>query len=312
MKPEHILMSTLRFALSMKRPHGSREEGRLLASLMHPSLAAVSHVDICGNLHIDMRVSHKKHRTLFVAHVDTVHRSSGKNKFDDSKPMWTAADGQPLGADDGAGVAMLAGLMAAKVPGYYLFTRGEERGGIGASYVAERYEKTLANMDRAIAFDRKDVFSVITHQSRGRCCSDAFAEALSEDLNARGLMYMPDDSGVYTDTAEFVDLIPECTNLSVGYYGEHTPNERLDTDHLLALFRAAVDIKWDLLPVQREPGDDGFDEHFALTSAAEAKAEREFWSQIAAQNKADAALAEQLNDPFYVNDNPFGIRRIKQ
>jgi len=33
---------------------------------------------------------------------------------------------------------------------------------------------------------------------------------------------------VYTDTAEFTDIIPECTNRSVGYAREHTQEESLD------------------------------------------------------------------------------------
>jgi len=41
-----------------------------------------------------------------------------------------------------------------------------------------------------------------------------------------------DDGGVYTDSAEFVDIIEECTNLSVGYFSEHTTSEKQDIDFL--------------------------------------------------------------------------------
>jgi hypothetical protein len=292
MKPEHVLMNTLRYALSMRRPHGSVEEGRLLASLVSPKLLDRTHIDEVGNLHIDLR-SQPQHTTLFVAHVDTVHATGGPNKFTERDGMWRAIPAPPqpmvqkrspkgkpvvnaktrepimvpapgwrssrdnvLGADDGAGVAMLAALIADQLPAYYLFTRGEECGGIGAKHVADKYRATLRQMKRAIAFDRKDVFSVITHQGWGRCASNLFAEALSDALNDHGLMYMPDDTGVYTDTAEFTDLIPECTNLSAGYYKEHTDMEHLDTRHLQALFQAARSIEWDELPVKRTPGED--------------------------------------------------------
>lgn len=301
MNPEQVMMDTLRFALSMRRPYGSAQEGRLLASLLKPSLADRSHIDPAGNLHIDLRLRHRgknANRTLFVAHVDTVHRKPGLNAYDDSTPMWKAMLDQPLGADDGAGVAMLAGLIAAKVPAYYVFTRGEEKGGIGSTYIAEHDPSLLMEFDRAIAFDRKDVFSVITHQGMGRCCSDVFAESLSSELNVRGMLYMPDDTGIYTDTAEFTHVIPECTNVSVGYYGEHTSKERLDTEHLIALFRAACTIKWDKLPTERDPFSPDEDDWM---DAAETAAEKEFHEYMLRMNQSDE---DKLRDPFFVDEYP--------
>jgi hypothetical protein len=67
------------------------------------------------------------------------------------------------------------------------------------------------------------------------------------------LMYLPDDTGVYTDTAEFVDIIPECTNLSVGYYSEHSDKESLDIVHYQLLSERVVLIDWDALPTDRDP-----------------------------------------------------------
>jgi hypothetical protein len=167
--------------------------------------------------------------------------------------MWYA-DGACLGADDGAGCAMLMHMLHAHVPGYYIFTQGEERGGIGAKYLADHSPELLACFDRAIAFDRRGIDSVITHQGWGRCCSDEFAATLSGELCADGvLMYLGDDTGVYTDTAEFTGIIPECTNISVGYDNEHSDRETLDIFHFTALAAAAIKIKWDALPVERDP-----------------------------------------------------------
>ena len=64
---------------------------------------------------------------------------------------------------------------------------------------------------------------------------------------------MADDTGVYTDTAEFKGLIPECTNLSVGYAHQHGPNEEVDIRHLLALAAVAVNVNWETLPTERDP-----------------------------------------------------------
>jgi hypothetical protein len=61
-----------------------------------------------------------------------------------------------------------------------------------------------------------------------------------------------DNTGVYTDSAEFIDAIPECTNISVGYYREHTNFEHQDIEHLIKLCIAVTKIDWETLPVQRD------------------------------------------------------------
>lgn len=250
-----ILYKTLARALSMKRPHNSEGTQRLTdwldehaRKLPNAKIAR----DAAGNLHVDTRLN-SSNRTLFVAHVDTVHRQPGPNKIRKTATHWHA-DGAPLGADDGAGVAMLMHLMYAGIPAYYVFTQGEECGGIGATWLADNCKHILGEFDRAIAFDRRGIDSVITHQAGGRCCSDVFADALSAALNADDtLMYLPDDSGVYTDTAEFTHIIPECTNISVGYYREHSEEENLDVTHLQALAERCALIDWDKLPTERDP-----------------------------------------------------------
>ena len=250
-----VLHKTLARALSMMRPHNS-EGTRRLTDWLEDSARTLPNAmigrDGAGNLHVDTRLN-SSNKTLFVAHVDTVHRKEGPNKIRKTNTHWHA-DGAALGADDGAGVAMLMHLLHAGVPAYYIFTQGEECGGIGATWLADNWKDGLAKFDRAIAFDRRGIDSVITHQGMGRCCSDVFADALSAELNGdMTLMYLPDDTGVYTDTAEFIDIIPECTNISVGYYSEHSENEKLDIIHFQALAERVTKIDWDMLPTDRDP-----------------------------------------------------------
>jgi len=250
------LMSMLYFALSLKRPHkGSGEQKLLEAIAQHIPRGFPKHYDEAGNLHVDARQT-EANRTLFVSHVDTVHRDDGVNAIKQTPSVWYAS-GSQLGADDGAGTAMLMHLLYHKVPAYYIFTVGEECGGIGAKVVSDD-QALLKQFDRAIAFDRRNNSSVITHQGYGRCCSDAFAEALSDKFNDAGLLYMPDDGGVYTDTAEFVDVIPECTNISIGYMAEHTDREALDILHFRHLADAVLSFDWDNLPTERDPSVDDF------------------------------------------------------
>lgn len=237
--------------LAYCRPDRSKTEQkfikRYLLTLPHATQ------DTFGNVHVDLRTD-KRHRTLFVAHTDTVHHEGGLQRLTyDHQTHIIGTRGQCLGADDGAGVLVLMHLIRSGVPAYYIFTRGEERGGKGAKYLADNHFPLLEQFDRAVAFDRRGTSSVITHQGWGRCCSDTFADALSDLLTNDALMYAPDDTGVYTDTAEFVDIIPECTNISVGYLNEHTSRETLDVAHLFALMSQAVAIDWDALPTERDP-----------------------------------------------------------
>jgi hypothetical protein len=246
-----MLMETLRFALERMRPYGGRGEEEL-ARYIEDAFPDRTFRDTCGNVHLDLRMD-TGNRTLFVAHLDTVHRTDGKNKIRRTPTMWFGHKA-PLGADDGAGVAMLCHLASNSVPGYYVFTRGEERGGIGAEFLADRMPDLLRQFDRAIAFDRKGVDSVITHQGfGGRCCSDEFGSALALALSTEKVWYLPDDTGVYTDTAEFVDLVPECTNISVGYDFEHSSREQLDLVHFAALANIVLTVAWDELPTHRDP-----------------------------------------------------------
>jgi hypothetical protein len=255
MNKKSILHKTLARALSVKRPHNTpavSDFTEWLFNALPAELKSFTSVDGAGNLHIDNRIAGSK--TLFIAHVDTVHREVGANKIRKTASTWYA-DGAPLGADDGAGVAMLMHLIHADVKGYYIFSQGEECGGIGAKHIATHHTDLLAQFDRAIAFDRRGIDSVISHQGMGRCASDVFCQALANDINAfdETLMYSPDDTGVYTDTAEFTDIIPECTNISVGYYSEHGDQENLDIVHFEALSKAVLKVMWDSLPTDRDP-----------------------------------------------------------
>lgn len=262
-----LALTVLDRALTTKRPHGHDSTVKFCAWLLKMMPAGAT-TDGCGNIHFDLR-GKTASKSLFVAHVDTVHRAGGKNKVTKTDKKWYA-NGAPLGADDGAGVALLMHMIHHKVPGYYIFTQGEEVGGIGASWLADNLKPLLAQFSRAIAFDRRATYSVITHQAGGRCASDEFGDALSDEFNKRGMLFATDDGGVYTDTAEFVDIIPECTNISAGYDMEHTANETLDMDHFMELAKAVIRIEWDALPTVRNP------------MLRERKKQKSWWDDVAA------------------------------
>lgn len=258
-------MKTLIEILSLKRPHGGKNERSvaldILVRLQTANRELMVFNDARGQPMAYAMTTDDESRTLFTAHLDTVHKDEltpNPVQFDpEMKWMWKE-DGTALGADDGAGVWLLYKMIEANVPGTYLFPLGEECGGIGAKWIASNAAAFLSKFDRAVAFDRADTADVITHQGFGRCCSDKFAKKLARELTrlTEGTTYPafePDNTGVYTDTAEFTDIISECTNISVGYKNQHGGKETLDTQFLEVLLEACLKLDWSALPAARDP-----------------------------------------------------------
>jgi hypothetical protein len=91
---------------------------------------------------------------------------------------------------------------------------------------------------------------VITHQGWSRCASDAFARSIATQLPTG---YRADDGGIFTDTANYTAIVPECSNLSVGYQNEHTKSETQSISHALALREAMLRIDVGQFACARDP-----------------------------------------------------------
>lgn len=161
--------------------------------------------------------------------------------------------GMSLGADDGAGVWLMLKMLEAKVPGTYVFHRGEEVGGLGSREILKDQPEWLAGFEAAIAFDRAGYSDVIVEQGGIVCASDKFGQALANRLNEHGFDYSLSRRGTFTDTKVYRGKIAECVNLSVGYHNQHGRQEDLDYAHLVAMKDALIKIDWDSLPVDRDP-----------------------------------------------------------
>ena len=190
-------------------------------------------------------------KTAFTSHLDTACKEQVNVKHVFEGDLIKTDGTSILGADDKAGVTILLYMIEKNVPGLYCFFIGEEVGCVGSGLAAK--DAYWKNYNRMISFDRRGTTSVITHQSSKRCCSDIFGKELAKQLNRSGLEMKLDDTGVYTDSAEFVEVISECTNISVGYYSEHTKTERQDIKHLEQLCKAVVRVDWENLPTKRDP-----------------------------------------------------------
>jgi hypothetical protein len=159
-------------------------------------------------------------------------------------------------------------MIRRKIPGLYVFHRAEEIGGRGSSHTAGKEPDRLAGITHAIAFDRKGYSDTITHQGH-RTCSDSFAADLSARLNAHNKFFKFSGcaNGIFTDTANYTDIIGECTNLSVGYFGQHTPSEYQDVAFACDLADALCGADWSGLVSSRKAGAVDPDDYYWVGGA---------------------------------------------
>jgi hypothetical protein len=241
----NIIETFLRLT-SRTYPHGSEQE-------LFDFLPDYLDYDEFGNRYIQVGDSTS---VMFTSHLDTAtSQKCAVNHVIDGKVCKT--DGKSiLGADDKAGVTIMLWMIFNKIPGLYYFFLGEEVGCVGSKALANKLKlQKIEGITKVISFDRRGFDSVITYQASSRCCSDKFAQALADSLNSKNKLfsYKPDPTGIWTDSAQFVKIYSECTNISVGYKSEHTNSESQDLDHLEQLADACLLVDWEALPVERDP-----------------------------------------------------------
>jgi hypothetical protein len=198
-------------------------------------------------------------RTMFTSHLDNHTRELKKvtHVFIDNYRKVETNGKTPLGSDDKAGVTIMLNMILHKVPGTYYFFVGEEPvltyGCKGSKDIYWKNKGFFTKFERCIAFDRRGYGSVISKQRGRTCCSKEFVAALIAEFAANGMEYKDDPGGVYTDSAVFMETIPEVTNLSCGGFREHTVKEMQNLAYLERVANASINIKWETLPVKRDP-----------------------------------------------------------
>ena len=198
--------------------------------------------------------------TIFAAHLDTANYLSGPVKHNivigKGKRLLAQTDGKTiLGADDAAGVTVLLYLIHHNVPGLYYFFVGEEKGRLGSHGAALDERQLLMGHNRVICWDRCGTTSIITHQMMERSCSDVFANDLAARYEMAGVELTLDDGGTYTDSYSLFSLVPECTNISIGYENAHSVSEVQDLDFLKRMCEASLNIAWESLPTVQDCND---------------------------------------------------------
>jgi hypothetical protein len=237
---------TLSVMLTYKRPAGSQSEEEYINRFIAP--LGVER-DPFGNLY--KIVGDENTDVLWSSHTDTVHRGEGRQIVDFDNGFFRLhkkSKATCLGADCAVGNWIMINMIMAEVPGLYVFHHGEEIGCVGSSAIAKKAPDFLKGINMAIAFDRRGTGSIITHQG-SRTCSDAFGNSLAAQLEGFKL----DPTGILTDTKMYAGIVPECTNLSVGYFDEHRSTERLDFSHAMRLRDMMLKIDTSKLVIERDP-----------------------------------------------------------
>ena len=245
--------------LRTMRPDNSKTESDFCAKWIEP-LGAKQ--DTAGNWILEIsKANGKRTDVLWSSHTDTVHSKGGRQVVqligDTISLAPKSKASNCLGADCTTGVWIMREMVLASVPGLYIWHAAEECGGQGSSYIAKKTPEAIEGIRFAIAFDRKGKTSVITHQGGLRCCSNVFSDSLAAMLPGT---YSHDTGGSFTDTANYVGLIPECTNISVGYDWQHTSRETQSMSHALALRAAMLVFDEDKLVESRKPGEVEYDD----------------------------------------------------
>lgn len=230
--------------LSYMRPSGSMTERKFCEVYLAP---VCDYDDEHGNY---IKIIGDRPNICFTSHYDTVHKRDGFQKVIVDGSTATS-DADCLGADCTTGVWLMLGMIEAGVEGVYVFHAAEELGCIGSSSLVQDYPAWLIEIDFCISFDRYGTTSIITEQSRGVTASDGFAKSFAKAVGIPTLK--SDPYGVYTDSNEYAGIVPECTNISVGYYNQHTSRESQDLDFAVMLLEKLCNASWELLEVHRDP-----------------------------------------------------------
>ena len=231
--------------LRYRRPAWSPTEEAFIAKYIDPVPGMYS--DDYGN----RILLHPTSKVLISCHTDTVHRDDGMQRilcFDNEVWLPWRTKSNCLGADCTAGVYTALRMIEAGVAATFIFHRAEEIGGRGSDWLALNYPEWLEKFDICLALDRRGSDDIITSQMCGPTASAEFAISLAAAL---GMEHKP-ARGTFTDSANYAHLIPECSNISIGYKDEHTSNECLNLAYLERLIPALCAVDWESLTVARD------------------------------------------------------------
>lgn len=168
---------------------------------------------------------------LLTAHMDTVHKEPVREirEVIDKKGRHIISSPQGIGGDDRCGVYMILEIIKEHKPSI-LFCEDEEIGGIGADkFCRTKYLDELFNMKFLVELDRMNANDAVFYD----CDNDDF------------IMFVEKETGFKESWGTFSDIsviAPACgisaVNLSCGYYKQHTLEEYVVWEEMLAAIEA--------------------------------------------------------------------------
>lgn len=233
--------------LSYRRKHGTDSIKDFCEKYLHPTFG---YPDADDNYEL---IIGDNPTICYAAHYDTVHKSDGRQKVVVNDHIISLAPNSRsncLGADCATGVWLILEMIEAGIEGIYVIHGHEEAGCRGSKALVQHNPKWLDTCKVVISFDRMGYDSIITHQTGIRTCSDNFANSLADILD---MPYKTDTNGSYTDSNEYRELVPECTNLSVGYWAQHSKLETQNLEFAVRLSKALKKADWSKLVIERDP-----------------------------------------------------------
>ena len=247
---ENKTMYSLIEMLRYRRPEGGVTQMNFCLRFLTPVFGGA---DVHGNYILSIPKSDGQQSNLcFTAHHDTVHKEEGMQKVfvKDNIAFVDDKKSNCLGADCTTGIWIMLNMIEAKVPGVYVVHAGEESGCIGSSRLIADEPEWLKSIDAVISFDRRGDNSIVTHQMSMRTASDEFAQSFSDAVGLPQLI--ADSGGSFTDSNEYCGVVSECTNISVGYRGQHSTKEIQDLDFVDLLVAKLIAADWSTLVFERD------------------------------------------------------------
>ena len=242
--------------LDLCYPRRTKEAQEHLREVLYSAMkgSPSRHLDGYGNMYVFIGSSRVVAFTSHLDNVDNNPHSTNLLDMDDDGIVSVNPDSTStcLGADDAAGLFIMLAMINNGVEGTYCFFMDEEVGCKGSQWSAQNMSYLFDDTKLMVSFDRKGYSSIITHQMGENCMSTECATALASRLNQFDTDYpefVLDDGGSYTDSYSFVGMIPNCTNISVGYFNQHTKKETQDLEFLQQISEVYSLVDWRDLPV---------------------------------------------------------------
>lgn len=163
---------------------------------------------------------------LLTAHMDTVHRETVKDFYEDidNNGNHIISSPQGIGGDDRCGIYMILEIIKECKP-YVLFCKDEEVGGVGSkAFCNTAFINELSDMKYLVELDRMNGTDAVFY----RCDNKEFTKFIVDNTGYKK---------AYGSFSDISTLAPACgvaaVNLSCGYYHAHQLAEEVNVEEML-------------------------------------------------------------------------------